>query len=1032
MVIVHDARDRGTALRNWAPWLVLVLLAGAARTFDLGARVMSHDEALHAYTSFQLFSTGAYRHDPVYHGPLLYYVNALVYFVLGASDATARLGPAIAGTALVALMALFRRYVGGTAALTAGALAACSPTLLFYSRYIREDIYVALFTVLWIYGAFRYMDERRPRWLALVTASMALSFTTKESSFLFGAVIGSFFLVHALRPNPRNPGLRGGAADLAALMFSLVAPFAAGPIFVWLGWDPVDRQPAVDRLAGAAALLAALAAVSIAAGLWQFRGRRLPGHAGASRSDWAKLTALFWTVQIVLFTGFFTNPLGGLITGVAGSAGYWLGQHEVGRGSQPWYYYLILGGLYEFLIVLAGGIALVVLAARLRAGRHDAVLADVAPAGEANGAGRLFAGFLIWWTLGSAAVYGIAGERMPWLLAHQVLPLALVAGWGLARVCRDIARAPLATLLVPAAAVALALALLPGMLIARPFAGLDTGSVAATARWWTRVVGLGALAIVLFRRLRPAGGRAAARAAAAGGLLVLGLLTIRTSVQLAFVNYDLATEPMSFAQASPDVRSAMRRIEALSERTAGPRAIEVAYDDESTWPLVWYLRDYPRARTWAKTASLAPPAPVILAGDGNLAALQPLVAGQYTAFRYVQYWWPLQDYANLTPSRLLAVLGSASSREHVWKVFSRRDYGIPLVDWPMRREFHMFVRNDLAGVEPEGVTSALTTAPPVSAVGEIAPVPEQVITGPFDGLRLNAPTAIAVADEGTWLVADGGNHRVVALEPDGDVRFVLGRGRCVLEAPGRPGCLDPDGNGPLDIGDGQFNEPWGVASTPDGRMFVADTWNGRIQQFDRDGTFRRSWGAFGQPGPAGTDPAPVRLYGPRGLAVDERGRLLVADTGNRRVLGFDLAGPLPATVPDYVPGAFSEPTAVARDANGTLLVAEAWNQRIVRVDRRGHAIAAWRVAGWSSRSAEDKPSLAVDDAGFVYASDPAAGRVFVFAPSGQVEAVLRLPAHDGAPARPTGLAIDPARQRLLVLDHRGGRLLVLPLHRREP
>jgi predicted membrane-bound mannosyltransferase len=53
-------------------WVVMLLVAVAARLWELGARVMTHDESLHAYHSLQLLLEGSYRHDPTYHGPLLY------------------------------------------------------------------------------------------------------------------------------------------------------------------------------------------------------------------------------------------------------------------------------------------------------------------------------------------------------------------------------------------------------------------------------------------------------------------------------------------------------------------------------------------------------------------------------------------------------------------------------------------------------------------------------------------------------------------------------------------------------------------------------------------------------------------------------------------------------------------------------------------------------------------------------------------------------------------------------------------------
>ena len=59
--------------------------------------------------------------------------------------------------------------------------------------------------------------------------------------------------------------------------------------------------------------------------------------------------AVFWGIFLLLYTTLFTNPGQGLGSGLWQSLGYWISQQDVGRGAQPWYYYLILGGTYEFL-----------------------------------------------------------------------------------------------------------------------------------------------------------------------------------------------------------------------------------------------------------------------------------------------------------------------------------------------------------------------------------------------------------------------------------------------------------------------------------------------------------------------------------------------------------------------------------------------------------------------------------------------------------------------------------------------------------
>ena len=180
---------------NWETliWVVLIIVAAVARFYEVGARAMSHDESLHTIYSYYLYDKGDYTHNPMMHGPLKFHLNALMYVLFGTGDTTSRVVPAFLGTAMVAAMYFFRNYIGRFGALAAAILITVSPSLLFHSRYIRDDIYIATWAVFWALGAFRYLDTLDKKWLYMMAVAMALGFVGMEAHFITGAIFGSFF-----------------------------------------------------------------------------------------------------------------------------------------------------------------------------------------------------------------------------------------------------------------------------------------------------------------------------------------------------------------------------------------------------------------------------------------------------------------------------------------------------------------------------------------------------------------------------------------------------------------------------------------------------------------------------------------------------------------------------------------------------------------------------------------------------------------------------------------------------------------------
>src|SRR5262249_30148060 len=152
------------------PWgiffyVAVVFIALMLRMHDLGVRALHHDESLHAVYAWKLFTGQGYIHDPMMHGPFQFHAKALMYFLFGDNDVTARLAEVLLGTGIVALMYTLRGELGRRGAMAAAVLTAVAPTLLYFSRFSREDILFAFHTTLMICGLVGYVRTRQARWL---------------------------------------------------------------------------------------------------------------------------------------------------------------------------------------------------------------------------------------------------------------------------------------------------------------------------------------------------------------------------------------------------------------------------------------------------------------------------------------------------------------------------------------------------------------------------------------------------------------------------------------------------------------------------------------------------------------------------------------------------------------------------------------------------------------------------------------------------------------------------------------------------
>ena len=203
-------------------YLTLIVLGFITRFYDLGARVMSHDESLHTQFSWYLYEGRGFQHTPMMHGPLKFEVTAFLYWMFGDSDYTARISAALMGVIAIGLMWYYRRWLGRAGALAAALFILISPYQLYYARYIRDEPYVMVWGLLLAFCVFRYMETRQVKFIYGLTAVMALFYATMESSFIYVAIamvfLGVYFLAEVLINEWPRPELRPSFWTAAGLM----------------------------------------------------------------------------------------------------------------------------------------------------------------------------------------------------------------------------------------------------------------------------------------------------------------------------------------------------------------------------------------------------------------------------------------------------------------------------------------------------------------------------------------------------------------------------------------------------------------------------------------------------------------------------------------------------------------------------------------------------------------------------------------------------------------------------------------------
>ena len=232
---------------------------------------------------------------------------------------------------------------------------------------------------------------------------------------------------------------------------------------------------------------------------------------------------------------------------------------------------------------------------------------------------------------------------------------------------------------------------------------------------------------------------------------------------------------------------------------------------------------------------------------------------------------------------------------------------ITVLNWPKLPDGRRFGSTAGVDVAPDGSIWAYDRCGANNCVdSDLDPILHLDASGrlldSFGAGLFNFPHGFHIDPDGNVWVTDHGvepgngkGHQVFKFSSRGRVLMTLGQA-------GIPG-----------EGQDTFNQPSDVLVAPSGDIFVADghgpSTNARIVRFAADGTFITSWGHHGS--------GPDELEGPHSLAMDSQGRLFVADRTNNRIQLFDQEG---ALLDSWTQ--FGRPSGLAIDQHDVLYVAD--------------------------------------------------------------------------------------------------------------
>ena len=677
-------------------YLFIGILAVILRFWDLGYRSVGYDESLHLFYAYQLFQGLGYEHTPVTHGPFQFHGIALLHFLFGDTEYTSRMLSAIFGSMVVFMPYFLRDKLGSYGSIITSALLAFSPTMLFYSRYARNDIIMVFWTFAIIVCLWRYLDDGKSRYLYMTSIFLSLAFATKETTFIVLAIIGSYLLITAstdwipwiLRKPvvinedslnnvndeayrysdrrgfyygslPRKKNLKNFSRSgiFMVLLFSLSVPQIAAAIsLIQIGTFPVPVlsnlvQFIRDFLYESGIILANTSAPEgypsgqILFDIYDTQVTKglviavmlvvtLIWFSATLGTAWDKV---IWIKCALLFYSIWIIFYTTIFTNISGiGSGIW----------QSLGYWLVQQDVnrgdqpWYYYLVISPVYELLPFVLSI-----IAIIYYVFK-------GTQFTRFLAFWCFMTFVLYSMAGEKMPWLLVNMALPMILISGKFLGDIGSTLRWHKVskhgALWLIPLSW--LFLYLLYRMLLITSYGKSfgDLLQIFMTVFVFCLVTGLS------IRMLNRAAAASPFRLVVLSLSFVFVLFGARSAVIASFADAGEPNEMIVYAQTSQRVPIIMEKIQSVSDNSKiNNKEFHVIVDKDVYWGLSWYLRGFENIKyedfsyiEVSKDGSpiQSPQSSVLILSEYNEGNLFARLGNYDEGERFNYLWWPPEEY----------------------------------------------------------------------------------------------------------------------------------------------------------------------------------------------------------------------------------------------------------------------------------------------------------------------------------------------------------------------------------------------------